>query len=331
MTDKPFFEEPTDKEIKDRNMVRGFNGNLIRNILRLYEDQTGVIEVKLIPGDFDNARKFMKHGDDVKLQRFETLEEISREMPIVSRRRAFDKMDDKAHCCYSFKPVVGVDKKTRRVSLVECLEGAKIYGYVHQVPQIGGDPSISVKSYHEARGVEKDGAEIIMGVPSRTEKEGKHKFAFESVPVVSNDLMRAITYSLGTDHVCDHKRYMFRFKSPEDRERSKVFDFCAHEVAGYLAIIDQFKNEEGNNVPLWMNQFAIPTQDTADFYDKLGFNCLIKTPDEKRPRKLTGPEKEVLLWGLVHKHGHEDTFYADFDSVKDYRWRQHEVLEEAYV
>ena len=319
MTDKDFFSEPTAKEIMDHRTVRGFNGNLIKNILYLYEDQGGVIERTLIPDNFDTARRFMKHGEDVKLPRAYTLEEIAHEMPIDQRRIAFSSIENKAYCCYSFKPVVGVDKRTRRVSLTECLEGTKIYCYVHQVPKIAGDPSIDVKPYTDAKGVEKGGAEIIVHVPSRTEKQSKYKIAFESVPIVNNDLQWAIANSIGSDHVCEHKRYQFRYKSPEEQESSNVFNFCAHEIAGYLAIIDFFKSKN-NRIPLRMNQFAIPTQRTVDFYDRLGFNCLIKTPEDKHPRKLSGAEKEVLLWGLIKKSGHDKTFYTK-ENIREYRWR----------
>ncbi len=320
MVEKNFFKEPGASEIRDYGIVRSFSDNLVKNILYLYEDQGGVIERRLIPESFDTGRRFMKHGDDVKLPRFYTLDEIVREMPINLRREAFSNIENKAYCCYSVKPVIGVDKRTRRIPLIECLEGGKIYCYTHQIEKIAGDPSIDIKPYVDAKGVEKDGAEIVVKVPSRSEKQEKYKITFDSVPVLNNDSKWAIAYSIGSDHVCEHKRYKFRYNYPDEQERSNVFTFCAHEIASYLAIIDYFKNEN-NRVPLHMSQFAFPTQEAVDFYDKLGFNCLIKTPDDKQPRKLIGPEKEILLWGLVKRRGHDKTFYANIDEIKDYRWR----------
>ena len=68
-----------------------------------------------------------------------------------------------------------------------------------------------------------------------------------------------------------------------------------------------------------MNQFAIPTQETVDYYVKLTDNCLIKTSEDKNPRKLNSAEKEIMLWGLVKKLKHDDTFFAK-DKVKEYNW-----------
>ena len=77
-------------------------------------------------------------------------------------------------------------------------------------------------------------------------------------------------------------------------------------------------------VPSDMNQFAIITQDGVDFYDRLGFNLLIKTPEDKRPRKLTVPEKVVMMGGYNRKRGHDKGFSGDLEEVKNYRWRSTE-------
>ena len=319
MTDKDFFKEPSAKEIGDLGTLRGFSSNLVRNVERLYEDQGGVIEIRLIPEAFDSGRKWMKHGEEVKLRRYRTLDDIAHVNPIELRREAFSKVGNRARGPYSFKPVVG-DRKTRRVTLVECMEGAKIFSYVYQTPKIAGNPSFDIKAYDDAQGVARDGAVIVVEVPSRTEKHDKYKFNFMSVPILNNDAKYTIAHSLSTDHVCEHKRYQFRYKSPDDPERSDVIDYCAHDIAGYFATVDHFK-ENGNFVPLHMNQFAVVTQDAVDYYDRLGFNCLIKTPDDRSPRKLTGPEKTLMMFGYNHIRGHDKGFSGDIDGVKNYNWR----------
>ena len=67
-----------------------------------------------------------------------------------------------------------------------------------------------------------------------------------------------------------------------------------------------------------MSQFAIPSKETVDYYNKLCKNCLIQEDGEKA-RTLNHAEKEILLWGLVKKFGHDNTFFAK-DKVRDYKF-----------
>ena len=129
--------------------------------------------------------------------------------------------------------------------------------------------------------------------------------------------------NISTDHQCGSKRFNIRYTYSEEKETSKVFNFCAHDIAGYLKIMDHYWNKDKNLVPLQMNQFAIPTQETANFYNKLSKNCLIQISEDKKPRKLNRSEKEILLWGLVHKLGHDKTFFAK-EKLKDYNWEGEE-------
>jgi hypothetical protein len=84
--------------------------------------------------------------------------------------------------------------------------------------------------------------------------------------------------------------------------------------------------QKKNIRPLEMNQFAIPTQFAVDFYKKLANNCLIQVQEEnseegikRKTRKLNDAEREIILWALVQKLGHDKTFFA-VDKVRDYDW-----------
>ena len=75
---------------------------------------------------------------------------------------------------------------------------------------------------------------------------------------------------------------------------------------------------KGNDL-LWnLNPFALPQQQAVDFYLRLNDTCLIQTPDDTNPRQLTKREQEIMLWGLVHKHGYKATFSAE--HVRDLQW-----------
>jgi len=328
MAQKSFFKENSVGQIKGYHPEEILTG-LVNRILNLSDDEGVIIERGIIPQIYSDSRKFMKHGKEIKLQRYSSLENMLKDpkTPVHLRRDAFDPENIKygAFCGYSFKPFIGNDKRTRKVSLVECLKGAELYAYVNQDNITGFRPEIEIIPYDDCRGVEKDGAEIVAKVPSRKKGEGKYVFKFNSVPVIDYSKRNAgrkygLAFNIATDHSCGNKRFNIRYKSPNSKESSNVFNFCAHEIAAYLSIIDYYKNERQNLTPLQMSQFALPTQLSVDFYKKLGNNCLIQTED-KKPRKLNSAEKEILLWGLVSKFGHDDTFYAT-EKLRDYNWKK---------
>lgn len=323
MTRKAFFQERKTGEIRKFDNIKQVSANLIANICGLGENQALVIDLPqgLVPQAryHRNSRTFMKHGLEVYIKRFDSAQEAIKagKTPVQLREEAFDsiKGGNKAYCAYSFKPVSGLDFRTRKVSLVDCLEGAQIYAYSHQqnVP-------IDVKAYDGAKRVAREGADIVVAVPSREAKGDRYTFKFSSVPVLDNPDKFAIANSVSTDHACNDKRFNIRYKHFQDKASSRVFNFCAHEIAGYLEIMDHYVREGKSIIPLQMNPFALPTQLTVDFYKKLANNCLIKMGEDSKPRKLNDAEREVLLWGLVSRLGHDKTFYAT-EKLRDYGWK----------
>ena len=66
-----------------------------------------------------------------------------------------------------------------------------------------------------------------------------------------------------------------RYQIKDEQEKSKILYLCPHDVALYLEITDKEWNENKNLVPLMASQIPLGTQDTVDFYKKLGNNVLI--------------------------------------------------------
>ena len=314
---KTFFKERTIGEIKKNLELKEVAYNLINQIYNLSDKEGLIITTELIPKKYETARKFMKHGPEVKLKRVNSLEEaiIRSKTPVQLRETSFNSIKNNAYCGYSFKPIVGTDKRTRKVSLVECIEGAKLYAYAVNEK----NTCIEVKPYDNAEVISKDGAEVIVSVPSRSKKQRKQKFKFSSVPIIDNPKKLGVGFNISSDHDCESKRYNIRYRYDDDKESSRIFNFCAHEIASYFAIVDFYWNENKNLIPMQMNQFAIPTQEIVNFYSKLGNNCLIQTSKDKRPRKMDRAEKEILLWGAVYKKGHDKTFFAT-EKLRDYKW-----------
>ncbi|HLD38324.1 MAG TPA: hypothetical protein VJA20_02695 [Candidatus Nanoarchaeia archaeon] len=318
MVKKIFFKEATIKEIKKKNKVKI---NFLYEISHLKQNEYTIIN-SFIPKNYQNSRKFMKHGLEVKPMRYYSLEHALKieKTPVQLREEAFNKINSYEFCGYSFMPL-GKDKRKRKVSLIECLEGARIFAYSHQKKS-----PIKIKSYDDAKRVKKEGAEIIAEVSSRTKKERKNKFKLVSVPVKDSLEKYAVSLNIGSDHSCLSKRFNIRYRYNDDKESSGIVNICAHEIAAYLELIQQELDKKKNIVPVQMCQFAIPTQETVNYYLKLENNVLIYDKNLKNKNKLRKPnraEKEISLWALVKFLEYDKTFYSKKSrdgDVADYTW-----------
>jgi len=326
MAKKAFFKENTKSKIKKKNLIKiienpeDFNSLEIINIKK--DDY--VVVPSLVPSGYESARKFMKHASEVWPKRFYSIEQAIKQgkTPVQLREQAFNNIKGPCFCGYTFLPL-GRDRRKRKVSLIECLEGARIYAYANQQTKKG----IEIKPYADAKAVRKQGAEIICSVPSRTKGKPRINFKLISVPVIDSPEKYAIALNIGSDHSCPSKRFNIRYKYTDDKEASGIVNLCAHEIAGYLGVIDYYWNEEKNIIPLQMCQFAIPSQETVDFYLRLGNNVLVKDRHLKtkdKLRKINRAEKEIALWSLVQNLGHDKTFYSKKSrdgDVADYNWK----------
>ena len=315
MVKKTFFKEATIGEIKKKDKIKI---NALYDILNLKQNEYTIIP-SFIPKNYENSRKFMKHGPEVKPARYSSLEHALkiRKTPVQLREEAFNNIKQYEFCGYSFMPL-GKDKRKRKVSLVECLEGARIFAYSHQKRA-----PIFIRSYADAERVKKDGAEVVTKVPSRTKKENKIQSKLTSVPFKDSLEKYVISLNIGSDHSCQSKRFNIRYRYSDDKESSGIVNICAHDIAGYLQLIEQELNKNKNIIPLQMCQFAIPTQQTVDYYLRLENNVLIydgNLKNKNKLRKLNRAEKEIGLWALVKSLGHDKTFYAT-EKIKDYKWK----------
>ena len=320
MEKKHFFEEPKKSQILKLG-IESAEKDLVQRIENLIEGHALIIEQRLIPQEFPAQRKFLKHGQEVKPARVYTLEQLAKErfVPVKLREEAFNQITNTAYCGYSFVPFVGRERRKRKVSLVECLEGARIFCYSHNI-----GTGIEIEIYEESKRVETEGAEIVVKIPSRTKKRPKYNFNLVSVPVLDSQTKFAVAQSIASSgHDCKRKQYDFRYRYEDDKESSRIFNFCAHEIAAYFEIINQSWNSRKNIIPLEMSQFAIPTMMSVNYYKRLCDSVLIrdnilKTKDKLR--KLNKAEKEILMWGLVYKHGHDETFFTR-DKIENYDWK----------
>lgn len=320
MADKEFFRSLTKNEIKKKEFIEV---DKIIDILNLKFNQYTIFD-EFIPRGFDSPRKFMKHGSEVKPKRFYSLEQTVQDCrtPVQLREEAFNNINKSTYCAYTILPL-GRDKRKRKICLYECLEGARIYAYVHHNME---DEKIKLKVYRDAKRVRIDGADAVIEVPSRTKGAESIQFKLTSVPIIDSNEKYKISLNLGSDHSCKSKRFNIRYRYTDDKEGSGIFNFCAHEIAGYLELVDNEWENHKNIIPLQMSQFAIPSQLTVDYYLKLENNLLIRDKDVKGDnlRKAGPADKEIALWNLVKNYGHDKTFFSKNSrdgNLRDYKWR----------
>lgn len=316
---KSYFSSKTKTQI-----VKGSLVGLARltDIFNLSADQYVIIN-PLLPNEYDSARKFMKHGPEVRPRRYYTLDQAIRDgrTPVQLREEAFNAISDPFYCGYSILPT-SRDRRKRKISLIECVEGARIFAYSHQVP----GTSLDVKAYSDCDRVFSEGAEVVSRVPSRTRKEKRHELKLVSVPFKDSSEKYLISQNIGSDHSCGSKRFNIRYRYTDDKESSGIVNLCAHEVAAYLQLVQQEWENNKNIIPLQMSPFAIPSQETARYYLNLENNVLVKDPTlvgKDKLRKMNRAEKEIALWAFVKRYGHDRTFFAKPSrdgNVRDYNW-----------
>jgi len=316
---KSFFQEPNKAHILRVNTVNA-DDNLVGRIENLNENEALIIEARLIPIQFPYPRKFLKHGEEVKPKRVYTLEDVSKNrfVPVKLREEAFNSIDSRAYCAYSFMPISGNDRRKRKVNLVECVEGARIFAYAHN-----RGTGIEFEIYDDSKRVKSEGAEIIVRVPSRTVKRQKYEFKLISMPVIDSRNKFAVAQSISSmGHDCKKTLYNFRFKYEDDQESSRILNFCAHEISAYFEIANHYWEILKEITPLQMSEFAIPTMKTVEYYKRLCDSVLIRDEALKvkdKLRKLNKAEKEILLWDIVYKHKHNETFFAT-EKIEKYNW-----------
>lgn len=319
MAEKAFFREQTIAKIKRKKPVEI---ETLSDIASLKPDEFTVISPIEVPG-YDSSRKFMKHGPEVKLRRFRSFQEAVEcgMTPVQLREEAFNGIRNQGNnfCGYSFMPL-GRDRRKRKVSLLDCVNGEGLFTYSHQSGE-----RIKVKAYADAQVVRREGAEVVIEVPSRREGEEPNQLKLISVPFVDSPEKYVIALSLGSDHSCPAKRFNIRYRYRDDKESSGVVNLCVHEIAGYLELIQQEWERNKNLVPLQMCQFAIPTQATVDYALRWGNNVLVEDDELKTGfRKPNRQEREIGLWDLVWTLGHDKTFFSDArrdGDLRDYRWK----------
>ncbi len=142
---KKFFREASKVDIKRECTlieVDWRDPDMIPRLLSLEEGQALVVNRPLFPSNYRSSREFMKKGEELRPSKRALLSQVvaNKKAPYEFRSEAFDRIEGPYLAGYSFRPFfpfgikkhLSGDNRIRRISLVECLEGAKISAYANQ-------------------------------------------------------------------------------------------------------------------------------------------------------------------------------------------------------
>jgi len=371
MAKKPYFQEKTVSEVKKLKTSTAYNNHDLVQRIDDLDPSEDALEIRtiIIPGRFRSgntgaqaSRKCLKHGSLIALPQPETLREAYEwaDIPLDLRVAAFSllrerKQEDINFVGYSWRPVFGRNRTKRIVPFVNSPEGTKIFTYAENYSRYKQkNPhtekteekfGIKVEAYPDAKRVRKEGASVIVEVPSRTTKERRYKFGFLHVPFIPNNPQQGENYNLATalslqpalltdEETAEpitgrtpHDIYSLQYKFQNSREQSPVIRFTPQDIAGYLGIIKKQLTEDHNITALTYNPFALPSKHQAKFDNKLSNNVLIFDPtlsDKFKLRKLHLAEKSILHARAIGQFWPEDFAYWDptRDGIfKNYDWK----------
>ncbi len=325
MKKKSFFREPSVSKIcHSRAPIEARRESLIELLLNVEENRYLVLEEELIPERFyGNPRKFLKHGPMIPLKRYSNskIAKEDKRIPLIQRVNAFERAreNNRGYIGYSFKPVVGVDKKTRRVALPEILKGARLFAYVHQ----RGIPKKIIRGvYEDAKRVKKEGASVLVEVPSTRKKARRYVFRIHGIPVEDCPEKFLIPNRIYSDHICEGKRFReLRYNYEHSKEDSRDIYICQHEIAGIFGVIDYFWNERQNLLPLEFCPISIPSRKLSEIYKRLSDSFLVRK--NGKLEKPNEAERAVILYLAVKELGHNETLFCKSTrdgNLSDYDW-----------
>ena len=312
--------------IKDRSMVET-GTDLINTLDNLKKNEYMLITTNLIPWKFsvfqshgrellrtraEKTRKFAKHANKVELiKRGDDRDNWTYQFsqmnmkPFDLIKNAYSNAKQGFYSGYSYIPLVGNDKRKRIVPLIECIEGSLLFSYAKQFCD-----GIEVRPYDDSQKVAEEGTSIIVGVPSRTPKRGRYRFRVDHVPIKATRLNKMLGSATVSNHACALLDYgELRYQYLDDKIGSREFVFDAHDIAGILAIVENYA-KKGNEVPGESCYQVVPNPAMIERYKKMKQQCVIEDfkDGEKRLYPLNKPERESFLQGCAIKSGVENCF-----------------------
>lgn len=335
MTRKLQFKEPRKETILRRPKRRAAHrDNLARALLSGLTDREYILLAEDLNQRYRSSRQWRKHSPELRLYwSTMTLQEArdltnsfnrrrilkDRSLPLFFREQIIgDRLDgEELPSGFLWFPLKGRDRKARKLGLYAVVNGHRIYA-------IDG---VEVRPYADAKKATKEGAKLIVTVPSMDKGREDYKFVLERQAVDEDEEMMIIGSMFSTTHNCGDKDLnAMRYKFSDDREDSDLVNICAHEVAAQLASIEHFYSAGyGHNHVVLQNSFVPLLSRRFVEGAKRALDSLLVHDQETKDgcRRPRAGELEATYWLLVRELGAKGALYSSRNrdgKVRNYEW-----------
>jgi hypothetical protein len=340
MTRKSKFKEPSKAVILSRKDIDYIaREDLAARLVRPVSPDNGFIVQGNFGKGFSSDRKFRKHAPAIQLAstnltkgqmiaataRFDRNPVLrDRSLPLFMRERAISMQLDPENPPSGFLVYPLLDWKDRiprKIPLYHVVDGHRIFA----------EEGVRVVPYADAAKVAREGAEVIMTVPSMTEGVNDYEFVSRHEPVLRNGNMALIGTGITTTHQCGDKQFNnMKYGKPDEDKSSKDIIVCKHEVAGRLGLIEFYycPAEGWNYVPLQNSFVPLLSRRFAQGAARALDSVLVEDESAKEgARRPRAGELEEMYWLMVDQLGPSEALYSHVGrdgKVKNYDWGMRE-------
>ena len=319
---KSFFKEKTISELKAMN-VWGVETpeDLVATIQELGDEDALLLDFGLTPARFGPdptvaSRRNLRHGFYCNLNQPYSAEqaEATTAIPLDIRQTSMDRVlarqEENVFCLgYSFRPIIGADRRRVYVPFWSVMEGCKRDTYDQWIKQkfahLGAGSSIEVYDDNP-----------VVKVSSSTKGQGRYRIRWKNVCVDEEDKRvkcwgtRPVYEGTG-DVEPTHKVYNIALGN----DQAMIYP---HDVHSHQVIVREHMREH-NLLPLERSQYAIPSRMAAAFWGNLD-RVLVA---DNGLRKLHIDEKSMMISRLAAVKGVDEVLFWDAERdgrIRDYEW-----------
>ena len=283
--------------------------NLATLIDSLADNEAALIGGRLIPSRFSTAKKFFRYGNELLLRmprsKFDAMKRRIRPSGLLID--AFSKIPEQPIAAVSFLSLYDFSTM-HRYTLDDVIQGVKIYSYSVR------NSEIDIAEDKEYERIKDNGANLIVSVPSRTEKKPRLEFTMKQVPLVDNKYKYLLWSVVEGSCYCEDKKFESSLKSRVPGKNP--INYCPHEVAAYIAIAARQRRKE-NNVTYEVMPFPTVSPKLANYWKKLTRKVMI---DDERKRPLNKAERNILLTYFIRENGPREAMAPRNSKYSDYQW-----------
>ncbi|MFT4260855.1 MAG: hypothetical protein ACMXX9_00295 [Candidatus Woesearchaeota archaeon] len=302
MGKKNYFKNESVAQIKSKYLQFPKQG-LVKKILDLDEELNSLIIPPLVN---NSPSQSYKYGFYLPLDK--PKDELPLEL-ITNKLNELSKLDEDEIFWLGYKitPIKGKDKTPRLTSFNTLLEGIDLFKYSQLLKskfseeEFKKTQGIHVVKEYSLVNTDKNGASVIVKVPSTTKNKSRYTINFSKIPI-SKKAHKHLPFSLKTDfisnnpEITNYDELRFPFTDIKD-----VYMTDFHEVAAYLAVCNHFAKT--TLIPTRSSPFLTFSKEAKKFHDKLNNNLLVYDETSDNYRHLYRAEKSILLSRLIKTFG----------------------------